>query len=116
MIRWKKPKNNLDVDIRFLLANERTLLAWVRTGLTLIAGGVAVGFIAPDATEGTIAGIGAIAFGGILGIIGYVRYQVADTAIRAGKLPATGFGGLLVVIGVMIFAVLLLLAREIRAT
>ena len=30
----------LDVDARFLLANERTLLAWVRTSLTLLAAGV----------------------------------------------------------------------------
>ena len=31
---------DLDVDARFLLANERTLLAWVRTSLTLLAAGV----------------------------------------------------------------------------
>ena len=30
----------MDVDARFLLANERTLLAWVRTSLTLLAAGV----------------------------------------------------------------------------
>jgi uncharacterized membrane protein YidH (DUF202 family) len=29
-------------DYRFSLANERTFLAWVRTGLALIAGGLAV--------------------------------------------------------------------------
>lgn len=29
-------------DYRFTLANERTLLAWVRTGLALLAGGVAL--------------------------------------------------------------------------
>ena len=29
-------------DYRFTLANERTLLAWLRTGLALVAGGVAV--------------------------------------------------------------------------
>ncbi|MEP7763410.1 DUF202 domain-containing protein [Sanguibacter sp. 25GB23B1] len=29
-------------DVRFSLANERTALAWVRTGLGLVAGGVAL--------------------------------------------------------------------------
>lgn len=114
MFKKSKPKNQLDVDIRFMLANERTLLAWVRTGLTLIAGGVAVAFISSDSKYGTIAGLGAIGFGGVLAVIGYIRYRMADAAIRAGLLPATGFGGLLVVIGVMVFAVLLLLARELR--
>ena len=112
MFKWKKPKNDIDVDIRFLLANERTLLAWVRTGLTLIAGGVAVAFISTDSRYGTIAGIGAVLFGGLLALIGYVRYQVADAAIRAGKLPATGVGGLFVVLGVVVFAVVLLFARQ----
>ncbi len=114
MFKWQKPKNDIDIDIRFLLANERTLLAWVRTGLTVIAGGIALAFIAPDTTYGTISGIGAISFGGILAIVGYARYQATDAAIRAGKLPATGIGGLLVVVGVVIFAVALLLARELR--
>lgn len=114
MFRKTKPKNSLDVDVRFLLANERTLLAWVRTGLTLIAGGVAVAFIATDSRYGTIAGVGAIAFGGILAIIGYIRYHAADLAIRQGNLPATGIGSLLVVVGTIVFAVALLLARELR--
>jgi putative membrane protein len=35
-------------DYRFTLANERTLLAWLRTGLALVAGGVAVATYAPD--------------------------------------------------------------------
>jgi putative membrane protein len=112
MLKWKKPKNELDIDIRFLLANERTLLAWVRTSLTLIAGGVAVTFISTDSKYGTIAGLGAIIFGGLLALIGYTRYQVADAAIRAGKLPATGFGGMLVVAGVVVFAVVLVFARQ----
>jgi len=114
MFKWKKPANELDIDVRFLLANERTLLAWVRTGLTLIAGGVAVGFIATDSGYGTIAGIGAIGFGGLLALIGYIRYHVTDMAIRAGKLPAQGVGGILVVAGVVIFALFLLVARKIN--
>lgn len=114
MFKWKKPKNDLDIDIRFLLANERTLLAWVRTGLTLIAGGVAVAFVASDGGYGTVAGIGAIAFGGALSLIGYIRYQIADAAIRAGKLPPTGIGGILVVAGVVVFAIALVVAREFK--
>jgi putative membrane protein len=114
MFKKTKSKNGLDVDIRFLLANERTLLAWVRTGLTLIAGGVAVAFISSDSKYGTIAGLGAIAFGGLLAMIGYTRYRYADAAIRAGTLPATGVGGLLVVVGVVVFATVLLLVRELR--
>lgn len=31
-----------EVDYRFTLANERTFLAWIRTALGLLAGGVAV--------------------------------------------------------------------------
>ncbi|MBH0775373.1 YidH family protein [Nocardia bovistercoris] len=31
-----------DIDYRFTLANERTFLAWMRTSLGLLAGGVAV--------------------------------------------------------------------------
>ena len=29
-------------DVRFSLANERTFLAWIRTALALLAGGVAL--------------------------------------------------------------------------
>lgn len=112
MFRKSKPKNELDIDVRFILANERTLLAWIRTGLTLIAGGVAVAFIATDSNYGTLAGLGAIAFGGLLSAIGYARYRAADSAIREGVLPSTGVGGLLVVVGVIVFAVVLILLQE----
>jgi len=112
MFRKSKPKNELDIDVRFVLANERTLLAWIRTGLTLIAGGVAVAFIATDSNYGTLAGLGAIAFGGLLSAIGYTRYRAADSAIREGVLPSTGVGGLLVVVGVIVFAVVLILLQE----
>jgi putative membrane protein len=34
-------------DYRFTLANERTFLAWIRTALALIAGGIAVVQLVP---------------------------------------------------------------------
>jgi putative membrane protein len=36
--KWRDEGN--DPDYRFSLANERTFLAWIRTALSLIAGGV----------------------------------------------------------------------------
>ncbi len=35
-------------DPRFTLANERTFLAWVRTALALLAGGIAIEAFAAD--------------------------------------------------------------------
>lgn len=43
---WLRPERIRDEgstpDYRFSLANERTFLAWVRTALALVAGGIAV--------------------------------------------------------------------------
>ena len=98
----------LDPDVRFLLANERTLLAWVRTALTLIAGGVALTHFTDAASRSTIfTGIMVICLGGTMAIIGFVRYRIADAAIRSGKLPDTGYGPMLQVLAVILFSVVL---------
>lgn len=104
----KTNQSTLDIDVRFLLANERTLLAWLRTGLALIAAGVALAFLAIESPLGSWAGMGAIAFGGSLGFIGFFRYKVADKAIRKGELPPSGVGEIVPIIIVAIFASVLL--------
>jgi putative membrane protein len=111
MFNKKKTPQELDVDVRFLLANERTLLAWIRTGLAIIAGGIAISFVTTDTAFNVFTGIGAIAFGGLLALMGYSRYRVADTAIRNGELPSTGPGGMIVVAGVVFFAGSLVVIR-----
>lgn len=100
--------DKLDPDVRFLLANERTLLAWIRTALALLAGGLALSQLGKASTSKSIAIIGILAMGGLMVLLGYVRFRAADTAIRAHKLPAEGKGPLIQVIAVLVFVVLLI--------
>jgi putative membrane protein len=79
-----------DADIRFLLANERTLLAWMRTAITLQAGGLAVAQFANSEVVGQVFGAIAVLLGAWAGIIGYRRFQAAGRAIREGRLPPVG--------------------------
>ena len=79
-------------DYRFSLANERTLLAWVRTALALDAAGLGVIRFAPPlgGPGGREAvGGGLILLGAVTAWSGYRRFLSADQAIRAGApIPA----------------------------
>ncbi|MGD9957270.1 MAG: YidH family protein [Candidatus Nanopelagicales bacterium] len=80
----------VDVDTRFLLANERTVLAWVRTGLSLIAVGLAVLQFGTDLHSRVPLGLALILAGSLASLGGWRRYETADRAIRAGALPPRG--------------------------
>lgn len=80
----------VDVDTRFLLANERTVLAWVRTGLSLIAVGLAVLQFGTDLRSQVPLGLALIVAGSLTSLAGWRRYEAADRAIRAGSLPPRG--------------------------
>jgi putative membrane protein len=97
----------LDVDVRFLLANERTLLAWLRTALTLQAGGVALAQLAGHRAVLSVVGIALLVLGSAAGVVGYLRYRTAGRAIRAGQLPAPGRGPALLTAGVVLLAAVL---------
>ena len=53
-------------DYRFSLANERTFLAWIRTSLALIAGGLAVIHLLAGSTVWRSLGILLILLGGLI--------------------------------------------------
>ena len=101
-------------DYRFTLANERTLLAWLRTGLALVAGGVAVAQYAPDL--GVPWGSAAVSLTLVLiglgtAVGGYFRWRVNERAIteqrplpEAWILPAVvaAVGAVIVVVAVLV--------------
>jgi putative membrane protein len=80
-------------DYRFSLANERTFLAWVRTSLALLAGGIGVvnlpsGFA--SSTGRHILGILLVVLGLIASVGSFVRWRANNNAIAQGApLPAT---------------------------
>jgi putative membrane protein len=81
-----------DPDVRFSLANERTALAWVRTGLSLVAGGVALTTLATLADLpwllDVIALVACLA-GGALAASALVSWRKVERALREDKpLPA----------------------------
>ncbi|SOE00885.1 YidH family protein [Blastococcus haudaquaticus] len=108
------PGSGTHPDYRFTLANERTLLAWLRTGLALVAGGVAVATYAPDL--GVSWGSAAIALALVLiglgtALAGYSRWRGNEAAIRAGRplpegwmVPAltAAVAAVVVVVGVLV--------------
>jgi putative membrane protein len=80
-------------DYRTALAAERTYLAYVRTSLTLLAAGVAVVGIFPDAGYTEIrraAGVILVATGILVGATSRHRWKVIEQAIRDGRpIPAS---------------------------
>lgn len=78
------------VDARFTLAAERTVLAWLRTALGLIAAGVAVmHLIDPLGGNARIAlGTTLLAMGVFTALAGAVRWHEINRALRhGGPLP-----------------------------
>jgi len=106
-------------DVRFSLANERTFLAWNRTALALIAGGLAVTqLLPPSDVPGMrrILGLPLIAMGGVLGYMSYRRWEANEAAIRAGEpLPSSWLPRILsiaVVVGAAVAVVVGLVGRR----
>ncbi|MCQ0022102.1 DUF202 domain-containing protein, partial [Streptomyces somaliensis DSM 40738] len=98
-------------DYRFSLANERTFLAWLRTGLALVGGGFAVDQFLPDLRWGVRVGMALVLLGaGALCALRAVHHWVrCERAMRRGEdLPVSRFPALLgLAVGLVAFAMVL---------
>jgi putative membrane protein len=74
-------------DPRFTLANERTFLAWIRTSLALLAGGVALEAVAPPMHPGLrfAAAVLLVALGLITPVQAWLAWTRDERAMRCGR-------------------------------
>jgi putative membrane protein len=85
----RKPRSVYGVgaepDVQASLANERTALSWIRTGLALVAGGVALATLASFGELPTviiaIAGLASLG-GGLLAVWALVSWRRNERALR----------------------------------
>ena len=78
--------DDVEPDYRFTLANERTFLAWIRTSLGLLAGGVAVRQLIEPIGGGGRTALALLAIGAsiVLSTGGYLRWRAVQQAMRRG--------------------------------
>lgn len=72
-------------DYRFLLANERTFLAYVRTAVALHVAGFGILQFLTHSQGGVreVFGVGMVAAGSFVGVSGYRRFRTNEVTIRA---------------------------------
>lgn len=104
MIRmWFFPREVREVgttpDYRFSLANERTFLAWIRTGLALVGGGLAVAQFLPPLPiprVREVLALGLILVGAACALRAVDHWVRCEIAMRTQRpLPASRFPAIL---------------------
>lgn len=100
-------------DYRYSLANERTYLAWVRTALALIAGGIAIRIFVSDVGGSGLLSAAAVGFtilGGVLTVTSFRHWQDVQQAMREGRVLPTQRGPLILTVGMVFLALVVTIA------
>jgi inner membrane protein YidH len=118
--KWFDPRELRETgttpDYRFSLANERTFLAWIRTGLALVAGGLGVAqFVPPLAIPHLreALAIGLFLLGGGCAVRAVDHWIRCEIAMREGRpLPTSRFPAVLAImvgVGALVLLVTVLI-------
>ena len=91
----KKPlrEDGNEPDPRFSFANERTYLAWNRTGLALVGGGLAAGQLIDFDSRAVrlLASLPPVLLGAMIIALSYRRWEANERAMRRGE-PLARYG------------------------
>ena len=93
-------------DYRYSLANERTYLAWVRTSLALVAGGVGLRVFAADSRLLLLTAAAATLLGGALALTSFLHWRRVQEAMRRADPLPTQWGPLILTIGMVLLTAL----------
>ncbi len=117
--RWFDPQDVGELpDYRFSLANERTFLAWLRTGLALIAGGMAAAQFLPPLPVRHLRealAVGLLVLGGAVAVRAVDHWARSERAMRLKRdLPPSRFPAILALV-VALGALVLVVAVLVQA-
>lgn len=105
----KRLRDGKDPDPRFSLANERTVLAWVRTASAFIVAGIALESLGSN-VEFNMRFLGASALiltGATLPIMAWFHWRATEHALRLERPLPRSISMYLVVISICVTAVLI---------
>lgn len=99
-------------DARFTLANERTFLAWIRTALAFIAGGVALEVLGLDLHPGfrIAASLLLVAVGMLIPLLAWIGWMRTERALRENRPLPASLMGITLGVAVTVAGALVLLA------
>lgn len=84
--RWPRRiySEGVEPDPRYVLANERTFLAWIRTGIAFIAGGIALSAIPLNMDESLRKWLAVVALtiGALLALWAWFSWMRVERAMR----------------------------------
>jgi putative membrane protein len=110
-VHYEPPDADHEPDYRMSLAAERTYLAYIRTSLALLAGGVAVVGALPDVGYPTlrrVMGVVLVTAGLLVASTARQRWREVDAAMRRGAPLPRARASLLIAAAVIVAGVLAL--------
>ncbi len=97
-------QDNVGAAARDQLANERTFLAWVRTGLGLIGVGVVLAKWIDQGLATQLGGLAFIGWGAGIMIYAMVRYRRVTTLLARGQYEPARMGPIIVTVAGLLSA------------